>query len=100
MQIISLKNCLSRFNFSWLVIFEAEETLNHRLKWNTSLKIYKLHLIFYQYLYKETILNGEQTKANIGWDNTHPKVINNQRKILTDHEIIDCIAEEIELVIT
>ena len=42
----------------------------------------------------------EQTKANIGWDNTHPKVINNQRKILTDHEIIDCIAEEIELVIT
>ena len=28
------------------------------------------------------------------------KVINNERKILTHHEIIDCIAEKIESVIT
>ena len=28
------------------------------------------------------------------------KVINNERKILTRHEITDCIAEQIELVIT
>ena len=28
------------------------------------------------------------------------KVTNNKRKILTDHEIIDCIAEKIESVIT
>ena len=28
------------------------------------------------------------------------KVINNERKILTRHEIADCIAEQIELVIT
>ena len=27
------------------------------------------------------------------------KVINNERKILTHHEIIDCIAEQIELII-
>ena len=28
------------------------------------------------------------------------KIINNDRKLLTDHEIIDCTAEQIESVIT
>ena len=28
------------------------------------------------------------------------KVINNDRKLLTDHEIVDCIAEQIESVIS
>ena len=63
--------------------------------------MYRLHLIFYPNLYEGTIQNGEQTKTNIKREISLIrifvlKVINNERKVLTYHEIIDCIAEKIE----
>ena len=57
-------------------------------------------------MYERTNLNGEQAKTNKGerYIILMPmfvlKVINNERKILTRHKIIDRIAEQIVLVIT
>ena len=53
----------------------------------------------------DTNLNGEQIKTNTGrgiilFRRFFLKVINNERKILTHHEIIDCITQQIVLVIT
>ena len=75
---------------------------NPKLKLNTSSQIYKQHLIFLSTLLN---LNGEQTKANMGRGILFIrrfvlKVINNESKILTHHEIIDCIAQEIVSIIT
>ena len=49
--------------------------------------------------------NGEQTKTNMGRDimlirRLALKIRNNERKILTQHEIIDRTAEKIALMIT
>ena len=53
----------------------------------------------------DTNLNGEQIKTNTGrgiilFRRFFLKVINNERKILTHHEIIDRITQQIVLVIT
>ena len=53
----------------------------------------------------DTNLNGEQIKTNTGrgiilFRRFFLKVIINERKILTHHEIIDRIAQQIMLVIT
>ena len=53
----------------------------------------------------DTNLNGEQIKTNTGrgiilFRMFFLKVINNERKILTHHEIIDRITQQIVLVIT
>ena len=54
--------------------------------------------------HEETLLNGEQTKTNMGRGIMlirifALKAINNERKPLTHHEIIDLIAEQIQSVI-
>ena len=66
--------------------------------------MYKWHLIFYQRLYRGTIPNGEQTKANMKRGimlirTFFLKVISNDRKVLTHHEIIDRIAKQIVKII-
>ena len=53
---------------------------------------------------EDIFLNGEQRKTNMGWgimliQTFILKVINNERKKLTHHEIIDRIAEQISSVI-
>ena len=119
-QSSSLKNCLSTFNFFPVSFFthllcisrknrtqvKKILTLSHRLKWNTISQIQKMHFIFLSTLVlkdqsKWRANKNEQGERNIMLIRMFVlKVINNERKILTCHEINDRIAEQILLVIT
>ena len=107
--ILSSKNCLS--NFPRLVFFLSFCGFRNYVKENTSFepqskveqKFANMQTVFdffYQHLHQETISNWEQTKVYMGrgimliWKFVL-KVINNERKTLTHHKIIDRIAEQI-----
>ena len=69
--------------------------LNHRLKWNTSLQIWQLHLIFLSTLPLKDHSKWKANKNKHGeGNNAHPNVRsksnNNETNIWTHHEIRHC----------